>query len=195
MKYYIGTFPVTPYLEHFGIPGMRWGFRRYQNEDGTLTEAGKARYLKQIDNDARRDAQRWVNAKQYYGKGAGTRRKLLKGELSKKMQNADYKKAFDSYVKNGDYEGATRRAKMERGARDTAANVKRAIRIAAPIAIAAAGIYYAANKQKVDAFILRTINKGAGMFKRQKKWDAASAAEDFLNKNRENINRWRNMHR
>lgn len=30
-------------LEHFGIPGMKWGQRRYQNEDGTYTEAGKER--------------------------------------------------------------------------------------------------------------------------------------------------------
>ena len=29
---------------HAGIKGMRWGRRRYQNEDGTLTEAGKKRY-------------------------------------------------------------------------------------------------------------------------------------------------------
>lgn len=31
-------------LAHFGIPGMKWGLRRYQNEDGTLTEEGKLRY-------------------------------------------------------------------------------------------------------------------------------------------------------
>lgn len=31
-------------LEHHGIIGMKWGVRRYQNEDGTLTNAGKARY-------------------------------------------------------------------------------------------------------------------------------------------------------
>ena len=45
MQYYIGTLPSDPnYLKHFGIPGMKWGERRYQNEDGTLTEAGKRRY-------------------------------------------------------------------------------------------------------------------------------------------------------
>lgn len=32
------------YLEHFGIFGMKWGIRRFQNEDGSLTEEGKKRY-------------------------------------------------------------------------------------------------------------------------------------------------------
>ena len=29
------------YLCHHGIKGQKWGIRRFQNEDGTLTEAGK----------------------------------------------------------------------------------------------------------------------------------------------------------
>ena len=30
-------------LYHWGIKGMRWGVRRYQNKDGSLTDAGKKR--------------------------------------------------------------------------------------------------------------------------------------------------------
>ena len=28
-------------IEHYGIKGQKWGVRRYQNPDGTLTELGK----------------------------------------------------------------------------------------------------------------------------------------------------------
>ena len=32
------------YLEHHGIKGQKWGVRRFQNEDGSLTSAGRDRY-------------------------------------------------------------------------------------------------------------------------------------------------------
>lgn len=37
-------------LIHHGIKGQKWGVRRYQNKDGSLTGAGKRRF-KKIIND------------------------------------------------------------------------------------------------------------------------------------------------
>lgn len=37
------------YLMHYGIKGMKWGVRRYQNPDGTYTNAGKKRNFKKIE--------------------------------------------------------------------------------------------------------------------------------------------------
>ena len=31
-------------LYHWGIRGMKWGIRRFQNKDGSLTSAGRKRY-------------------------------------------------------------------------------------------------------------------------------------------------------
>jgi hypothetical protein len=57
-------------LYHHGIKGMRWGVRRYQNKDGTLTAAGKKRmYREHFDlegkdpNEKKKyvaDANKWV---------------------------------------------------------------------------------------------------------------------------------------
>lgn len=37
------------YLSHHGIKGQKWGVRRYQTKDGSLTAAGKKRYSKDGD--------------------------------------------------------------------------------------------------------------------------------------------------
>ena len=37
---------IGEYLEHHGIKGQKWGIRRFQNEDGSLTAEGKQRYDK-----------------------------------------------------------------------------------------------------------------------------------------------------
>ena len=36
-------------LTHYGVTGMKWGVRRYQNTDGSLTTAGKKRYRSPVD--------------------------------------------------------------------------------------------------------------------------------------------------
>lgn len=52
------------YLMHYGIRGQKWGRRRFENEDGTLTAAGKERYYKRADlNDFKREAETRVNMK------------------------------------------------------------------------------------------------------------------------------------
>ena len=37
-------------LYHHGILGQKWGVRRFQNKDGSLTSAGKKRYNDDIAN-------------------------------------------------------------------------------------------------------------------------------------------------
>lgn len=36
-------------LYHHGIKGMKWGIRRFQNKDGSLTNAGRKRYSKEVE--------------------------------------------------------------------------------------------------------------------------------------------------
>ena len=45
-----GSFVNENELYHWGIKGMKWGVRRYQNPDGSLTAAGRKRYTDKDGN-------------------------------------------------------------------------------------------------------------------------------------------------
>lgn len=51
-RHYYGLTYSADYLEHHGILGQKWGRRRFQNQDGSLTPAGKERYSRDdFDSD------------------------------------------------------------------------------------------------------------------------------------------------
>lgn len=75
-------------LYHHGIKGQKWGVRRYQNEDGTLTEAGKKRYLNA--DGSYNEAGKRFKAKQYENK-------LINLSTSQAILNTSYANAkYDS---------------------------------------------------------------------------------------------------
>ena len=93
------------YLVHFGAKGQKWGKRRYQNYDGTLTEEGKLRYYKNyspenrqlLKNNAilRGDVRELAANRDYFSRTE--KEELLKNdEINRKIDEAFSKKYSDT---------------------------------------------------------------------------------------------------
>lgn len=79
---------MSDYLAHHGILGQKWGVRRFQNEDGTYTEAGKERYGKNVPEGKTR-----------YGRGKNIAKEYrkIRNEEESRMEKADNEKETKLY--------------------------------------------------------------------------------------------------
>lgn len=91
-------------LQHSGILGMKWGIRRFQNEDGSLTEAGKIRYAKQQQAKEKRELK--IAQKQSEKEAMANRKKEAK-------QRAKLTKMKPSLLTDQELKDLNNRAQME----------------------------------------------------------------------------------
>lgn len=97
-------------LYHHGIKGMKWGVRRYQNDDGTLTSAGKQRYSKMSDDKLHKTLKKQIKdgrAKRtgkWYARWAWSEG----GEFEKKLREKD-KKNQEAFEKTPEYKAWERK--------------------------------------------------------------------------------------
>lgn len=83
-------------LKHYGIKGMKWGVRRFQNSDGSLTADGKKRY----SGDNLKDIQKQVNQGKNVVDGVKkTRAKAAEKQTEKKIRD-DLSKMSDRELRD-----------------------------------------------------------------------------------------------
>lgn len=87
------------YLAHHGILGQKWGVRRYQNPDGSLTAAGRKRYAIDSDGKIRKlsSSERRAAIKMEKNRAAA-----LEKARKARVEKAEYNKQKTEAIKSGD---------------------------------------------------------------------------------------------
>lgn len=177
-----GEKPPLDELAHFGVKGMHWGQRKSEIP-------GVSR---KTSHDAAKDAKEFARAKQFYGEGAGTRRKLIKGTVEgKSRKDPNYKKAFDHHLGMQDTSKHVDKARAERKRKNvrnstakTARGVSHMLRGNTRYAsAAAAGLFVAGaavHKAGVDKVVLNAGKKAFRDLSGKNTIRAGMSASEFL---------------
>lgn len=106
-QYYISE------LYHHGILGQKWGIRRFQNEDGSLTAEGRRRYRKEIIGDRIRYVKRSFKERRAYDKKVKQAAAAEKAKRLRSPRNKDIKE-----MTNKQLQKYIERMKLEKDAID-----------------------------------------------------------------------------
>ena len=85
-------------LEHHGIKGQRWGVRRYQNHDGSLTPKGRKRYYKEEQNNYIKKSIDYDDEYDRTEEGK-KKKKAYEKEISKMFDDPDFDGSLDKQSK------------------------------------------------------------------------------------------------
>lgn len=152
MSYY-GIIYDDSYLAHHGIKGMKWGIRRYQNEDGSLTPEGKRKYYSADGKRLTGAGKRWQvreKSKYYKDRYKGAKASLKEAKKAYKSGDINWKQ----------YKGKKRYYKEKK---NNAYNDLSVMRL--PFATSGQKLYYNnldRNKKKLMAFGLGAQNAAVG---------------------------------
>ena len=88
----------SDFLEHYGIKGMKWGIRRFQNKDGSLTKAGLKRYSDAASNAASKVGKAVAEGGKKLGEAAGKAVKATKDKISEKHAQRKEEKRIENLM-------------------------------------------------------------------------------------------------